>query len=74
MAISIPLRNADCEPKFREWLMPITRRSFREMARITSSVSSGLQSLTKMISKSMFSLVNVALSRSYMIGIAWLSL
>ena len=41
---------------------------------MTSSVSSGLQSLTKMISKSMFSLVNVALSRSYMIGIAWLSL
>ena len=27
----MPLRNADCEPKFREWLMPITRRSFREM-------------------------------------------
>ena len=74
MAISMPLRNADCEPKFREWQMPITRRSLREMARITSSVSSGLQSLTKMISKSMFSLVNVALSRSYMIGIAWLSL
>ena len=70
----MPLRNADCEPKFREWVMPSTRRSFREIARMTSSVSSGLQSLTKMISKSMFSLVNVALSRSYMIGIAWLSL
>ena len=33
----MPLRNAACEPKFREWEMPITRRSFREMARITSS-------------------------------------
>ena len=37
MAISIPLRNADWEPKFREWLMPMTRRSLREMARMTSS-------------------------------------
>ena len=27
----MPLRKADCEPKFREWLMPTTRRSFREM-------------------------------------------
>ena len=41
---------------------------------MTSSESSGLQSLTKMISKSMFSFVNVARRRSYMIGIAWSSL
>ena len=74
MAISIPLRKAACEPKLREWEMPNTRRSLREMERITSSVSSGLQSLTKMISWSTFSLVKVFFSRSYMIGIAWSSL
>ena len=51
-------------------VLPMDARCFREMARMTSSVSSGLQSLTKMISKSMFNLVKVALSRSYMIGMA----
>ena len=70
----MPLRNAACVPKLLEWLIPMTRRSFPEMERIISSESSGLQSLTKMISKSMFILVNVVLSRSYMSGIASSSL
>ncbi len=50
MAISMPLRKADCEPKLRECVMPSTRRSRSLISRITSSLSSGLQSLTKMIS------------------------
>jgi hypothetical protein len=37
----MPLRNADCDPKFRECEVPMTLRSSREIARITSSVSSG---------------------------------
>ena len=50
LAISMPLRKADCEPKLRECEMPMTRRSRALMPRMTSSLSSGLLSLTKMIS------------------------
>ena len=46
----MPLRNAAWEPKFRECVMPTTRGLCAMMARITSSESSGLPSLTKMIS------------------------
>ena len=50
VAISMPLRNAIWEPKLREWVMPMTRRSRAVMARIASALSSGLASLTKIIS------------------------
>ena len=50
VAISMPLRKAACDPKLRECEMPTTRWSSRLIPWITASLSSGLQSLTKMIS------------------------
>ena len=49
-ASSMPLRKAACEPKLRECVMPSTRGFAALSARIASSESSGLPSLTKMIS------------------------
>ena len=37
VAISMPLRKADCEPKLREWLIPTTFGSWSHSPSMTSS-------------------------------------
>ncbi len=70
VATCMPLVKAAWEPKFREWVMTTRDGSAAAMAARISSASSGLASLTKMISRSTSSRPRTSTSRRYICATA----